>query len=88
MYISLGLDVGRGKDLYEKIKQLLAAPGCSLRVDGDLTDEHKILVAQLAHELLAVVGWGDEDFQRPDLTGREGKDQVIGQKTWGYASTE
>lgn len=88
VYTSLRLNIGRGKDLYDKIRALLGNPGCSLRVDGDLTEDHKLLVAERAHQLLAVVGWGNEHFQRPTLTGKEGKDQLLGQMTWGNASTE
>lgn len=88
VYISLGLNIDRGRIIYENIQKLLRTPGCSLRINGDLVEEHKILVGERAHDLLAAVGWGDEYFQRPDLTVGENKDTLFGKASWSGASTE
>ncbi|KAJ4391300.1 hypothetical protein N0V93_004917 [Gnomoniopsis smithogilvyi] len=88
VYVSMGLNIGRGKDLFAMIQNLLKTPGCSLRIDGDLVEEHKVIVGQRAHELLATVGWGDEHFQRPVVSGRGSKEELCDKLCWSNASTD
>ncbi|KAJ4403301.1 hypothetical protein N0V82_010670 [Gnomoniopsis sp. IMI 355080] len=88
VYISLGLNIDRGRDIYDTIKKLLRYPGCSLRMDGESIEDHKILVGERAHDLLAGAGWGLEYFQRPDLTAKDSRSTLFGKACWSGASTD
>ncbi|KAK7739569.1 hypothetical protein SLS63_001915 [Diaporthe eres] len=68
-YRSLGLDVGRGKAVYESLKEYLRIPGNSVDLsakDVD-SDDAKRIIATIAHKLLVDQRWGETYFNRPSL---------------------
>ncbi|KAG6365405.1 hypothetical protein INS49_007016 [Diaporthe citri] len=68
-YRSLGLDVGRGKAVYESLKEYLRIPGNSVDLSAkDVESEDaKRIIATIAHKLLVDQRWGQTYFNRPSL---------------------
>lgn len=69
-YKSLGLDVGRGKAVYEDLKAYLRIPGNSVDLSAKnvSANDAKRIIARIAHRLLINQGWGQKYFNRPSLT--------------------
>lgn len=68
-YRSLGLDIGRGKALYENLKAYLRIPGNSVHLSAEDvdTEDAKRIIADIAHKLLYEQCWGQTYFDRPSL---------------------
>ncbi|KAK2605374.1 hypothetical protein N8I77_008213 [Diaporthe amygdali] len=68
-YRSLGLDIGRGKALYENLKAYLRIPGNSIHLSAEDvdTEDAKRIIADIAHKLLYEQCWGQTYFDRPSL---------------------
>lgn len=68
-YKALGLDVGRGRAVYEDLKKHLRIPGNSVNLSSDNVEPNaaKRIVARMAHRLLVNEGWGQKYFNRPSL---------------------
>lgn len=70
-YRSLGLDVARGKAVYESLKEYLRIPGNSVDLSSKDVDSEdaKRIIADIAHKLLVNQSWGQTYFDRPSLGG-------------------
>lgn len=68
-YRSLGLDIGRGKAVYESLKEYLRIPGNSVDLSAKDVDSEdaKSIIANIAHNLLFYQRWGQTYFDRPSL---------------------
>lgn len=69
-YKSLGLDVARGKAIYEDLKAYLRVPGNSVDLSANniSPNDAKKVIARIAHKLLVNQGWGQKHFDRPSLS--------------------
>ncbi|KKY38454.1 hypothetical protein UCDDA912_g01530 [Diaporthe ampelina] len=68
-YRSLGLDVGRGKAVYDNLREYLRIPGNSVNLSAKDVDtgNTKRIIADIAHKLLVDQRWGRTYFDRPSL---------------------